>query len=62
MKLKAKSVSHSFWLNLTTKACAKFKIDLILINSIPNFMMERLLHLFPMTVYWIIIMLMCPVL
>jgi hypothetical protein len=34
MKLKVKRVSHSFWLNLATKARASFKIDQPLINEI----------------------------
>jgi hypothetical protein len=32
LKLKAKRVSHSFWLNLATKARSYFKIDQPLIN------------------------------
>jgi len=36
MKLKAKRVSHSFWLNLATKARAYFKKDQPLINYLIN--------------------------
>jgi hypothetical protein len=34
MKPKAKRVSHSFWLNLAPKVCAKFNLDKHLINLI----------------------------
>ena len=41
MKLKAKRVSHSFWLNLATKARAYFKID----HPLINFTYEKFGHL-----------------